>query len=187
MKNVFSKFFQGLIAILIVIILIAFAIIAVPFDYIKYKRSAYYKKTRKKYELFAASGINFELYNIIIKFNLPIKYIPHPKETYLDMGIFIKDKTVIVPSGCSFEFDAETGIWKYIEEDDGNESVITVDGFIADEIKEINGIFGENTCEDVIILLDGDCIDNADKAKDDPRFIVYKDNMAEVLIKLCKE
>ena len=84
-KRAIEKFFSFILAILIAIIFGIFLTFLLPFDYIKYKRSLYYKNTKKKYTFFAASNDNFKIYNEINKNNLPITFIHHPKQKYVQL------------------------------------------------------------------------------------------------------
>ena len=76
MKTIISKigsFFGTVIGIAVALLFGIFLIVLIPFDYIKYKRSLYYKRERKKYKPFAATGEAFDIYNEILKNDLPIK------------------------------------------------------------------------------------------------------------------
>ena len=64
MKKILSKigvFFGTVFGLILALLLGVCMLFALPVDYIKYKRSYYYKTERKKYHLFAASGMHFEL------------------------------------------------------------------------------------------------------------------------------
>ena len=88
-KSTIEKFFSFILALFIAMIIVVFLIFMLPFDYIKYKRSLYYKNTKKKYTFFAASNPNFKIYNEIDKNNLPISFIHHPKEKSIVYGWFV--------------------------------------------------------------------------------------------------
>lgn len=52
--------------------------IKLPFDYIRYKTSLYFKIEKQKYSFFAGSSENFKIYNEIAQNNIPIQYIQNP-------------------------------------------------------------------------------------------------------------
>ena len=138
MKKSLSKigdFFGTLFAMLVALIFGICVIFLIPIDYIKYKRSLYYKTERKKYKLYAASGVNFEIYNEIVKNDLPIKFICNPDDDSLERGWFIYNNTLIIPNVFSFEYNAETKKWNYccevIEDDD--------DCTLSKQLKDMNG------------------------------------------------
>ena len=112
-KSAIKKFFSFILAILISVIFGGCLIFLLPFDYIKYKRSLYYKNTKKKYTFFDASNDNFKIYNEINKNNLPINFIHHPKEKSLVYGWFVFEKTLIIVNAFNFEYDAESGRWVF--------------------------------------------------------------------------
>ena len=108
MKKILSKigdFFGTLFAMLVALIFGICVIFLIPIDYIKYKRSLYYKTERKKYKLYAASGVNFEIYNEIVKNDLPIKFICNPDDDSLEHGWFVYNNTLIIPNVFSFEYN----------------------------------------------------------------------------------
>ena len=195
MKKILSKigsFFGMLFAILLALIFGICVVFLLPFDYIKYKRSFYYKKERKKYKLYAATGIFFEIYNEIIKNDLPIKYIPNPNDDSLEDGWFVYNNTLIIPNCLAFEYNTVTEKWNYCcefpENDDADKSVImSLDEYLETEIQEANELAGDTICDKAIVLIDANCIDNVEFAKKESRFLVYNDNREEVLNDFCNK
>ncbi len=81
MKNVLltiGNCFVKLLGIVLLVIVGFGFLLYLPFDYVKYKASLYYKTFHKKYKLFAGLGTNFDVYNVILKNQLPIEYIENP-------------------------------------------------------------------------------------------------------------
>lgn len=195
MKKILSKigsFFGMLFAILLALIFGICVVFLLPFDYIKYKRSFYYKKERKKYKLYAATGIIFEIYNEIIKNDLPIKYIPNPNDDSLEEGWFVYNNTLIIPNCFAFEYNTVAEKWNYCceipENDDADKSVImSLDEYLETEIQEANELAGDTICDKAIVLIDANCIDNVEFAKKESRFLVYNDNREEVLNDFCNK
>ena len=195
MEKILSKigdFFESLLAILFALFFGICVVFLLPLDYIKYKRSLYYKTERKKYQHYAASGINFEIYNEILKNHLPIKYIYNPNNDSLECGWFVYNNTLIIPNVFSFKYNAETEKWNYcveiIEEDDTEKGIImSLDEYIEMEIEEANRLAGDNICDKAIVLIDVNCIDNAELAKRESKFLIYDDNREEVLKNFCNK
>ena len=70
MKRVLNKigtFFGTIFGILLALLAGICFVLLLPLDYIKYKRSLFYKIEHKKYKFFAGSGFYFEFYNEIAK------------------------------------------------------------------------------------------------------------------------
>ena len=131
MKKILCKigdFFETLFAMIVALIFGVCVVFLLPLDYIKYKRSLYYKTEHKKYKFYAASGVNFEIYNEIIKNDLPIKFICNPDDDSLERGCFVYNNTLIIPNVFSFEYNTETKKWNYccevVEEDDTEKRII---------------------------------------------------------------
>ncbi|MBO5324287.1 MAG: hypothetical protein J6A88_09400 [Oscillospiraceae bacterium] len=196
MKTIFRKirdFFTAIFGILLALIFGIGVICLIPFDYIKYKRSAYYKLTHKKYTLYSASSIQFDIYNEIIENDLPIKYIRNPEEDALAWGWFVYDQTLIVPESLTFEFDAKSGEWNYcaeiIEDDETEKEILmSLSEYMEDNIQSANELAGKIICNKAIVLIEaGDIVGNVNLAKDDPNFLVYDGNRVEVLKNFCNQ
>lgn len=158
-----------------------------PLDYIKYKKSYYYKKEHRRYRLFAASGSNFEIYNEILKTNLPIRFIENHNEKSIEYGWFVLDDILIIPNVFSFEFDSKSKTWVYsCENEKENRIIMSLDEYIEIEIKKVNEHIGQVVCNDAIILIDVDYIKNVTMAKKEKRFLTYEENREEVLKHFCK-
>ncbi len=189
MKKILHKIGQFFLYLFIILMAILFGLclgLSLPFDYIKYKRSPYWKNLHKKYRMFAASGDNFELYNQIALNNLPIKYIANPQNDTIDCGWFVFEKTLIVTDYFDFVYDFELGKWCYHSEDDDEQSVImTIDEYIEAEVEDVNKIAGDTICNDAVILIDAESIENPELAKEESRFLVYDNNRLEVLRSFC--
>ena len=182
-KRALEKFFSFILAILIAIIFGIFLIFLLPFDYIKYKRSLYYKSTKKKYTFFAASNDNFKIYNEIKKNNLPINFIHHPKEKSLVYGWFVFEKTLIIVNAFNFEYDAESEKWVFSTEADEEEKhvLLSMDEYIETEIEEVNQTLGDKVCDKAVILICADNLENAENAYKEERFLIYKGDRTEKL------
>ena len=193
MKKILSKigdFFETLFAILVALLFGICVIFLLSLDYIKYKRSFYYKTERKKYKLYAAAGVNFEIYNEIIRNDLPIKYIYNPDDDSLECGWFVYKNTLIIPNVFSFEYNTKTKKWNYccevVEEDDTEKRVImSLDEYIETEVEEANELAGDTICDKAIVLIDANCIENVELAKCENNFLIYDDNREEVLKTYC--
>ena len=187
MKKTVSKFFSSIVSFLIAILIGVWFIFILQIYYIKYKRSLYYKKEHKKYRLFAASGCNFEIYNEILKSNLPIQFIENPNENSLEYGWFVFKNILIIPNAFSFEFDSISRKWIYCCEDEEEKRIImSLDEYIEIEIQTVNELTGQVICNDAIVLIDGNCIENIDAAKNEKRFLVYEKNREEILRQFCE-
>ena len=191
MKKVFGNI---LLAILVPIGTILYGlccIIILPFDYIKYKRSLYYKNERKKYQMFAAQGIHFKIYNEVAKNDLPLRFIPHPTVDSVECGWFVLGSTLVLPGDFSFDYitiDPESQVWACycdIEEDD-KQILLSLDELIDNELQEYNRLVGQPVCTDAVVFIEKDNIEDYDMAKMEKRFLIYEGDRLEVLRQFCE-
>lgn len=193
MKKIIGKiclFLESILGIFMALILVICLIFRLPADYIKYKHSLYYRKERKKYHFLAGMGIRFDLYNEILKNALPIRFIYQPNSDSLDCGWFVFEKTLIIPDVCSFVYDEESEKWNYcadlIEDDDmEKQEIMPLENYIQNQMQEANELAGRNICDNVVFLMDANCLDNADQAKKKSAFLIYDSNRVEALKSFC--
>ncbi len=185
--NAIGSFFGTLIGLVIMLLIGIGFLIYLPFDYIKYKRSLYYKREHKKYTLFAGISIYFDIYNIILKNDLSIKYYNSRNDSLAD-GYFVYDKILIVPD-VVLEYEEERKDWIHKVDDNSHEPHIeSLDEFFEEEICAVNEMFGETICEKAIVLAECDSsqIENEEKAKEDSRFLLYDGSLEDALKNFCK-
>lgn len=187
MKKAVRNFFVLILACLGVILFAVCSIFILPFDYIKYKRSPYYKNERKKYQMFAAKGIHFKLYNEVVKNDLPLRFIPHPTEESVECGWFVLGSTLLIPSDFPFDFDAQNQQWACCcdDEDEDKCVLLSLDEYMDNELQDFSRLVGQPICTDAIVLIDKDDIENYDLAKNEKRFLIYNGNRLEVLKQFC--
>ena len=187
MKKVIKNFGLSILVILGLVLLGVCLLVQLPFDYLKYKRSAYYKKERKKYRLLAGSGTHFEIYNEILKYDLPIRFIENPEDPSLECGRFVFEDILILVDGLPFEWDPQSGTWKYCTEyEEEPQELVSLEEYIEDEMAFANEMAGEVICKAAVVLLDGSGIEDPELAKREKRFLVYENNRAEVLKQFCE-
>ena len=165
-------------------------IFAIPFDFIAYIRSPYYKTERKKYKLYAGSSEHFALYNEIVRNALPIKYIHNPVVDELQCGWFVFGSTLIIPCEFPLTYNAESGDWIFCTEEgedgeSGMQILLSLEEYLATDVCEANSLAGEKICQQAVALIDEDSIDNIEAAKNDKRLLVYNDNRVKVLKSYC--
>ena len=187
-KSAIKKFFSFILATLIAIIFGVCLIFILPFDYIKYKISLYYKITKKKYTFFEASNQNFKIYNEINKHNLPIRFLHHPKEKSIVYGWFVFEKTLIIVNAFNFEYDSESEKWIFSGEYDEEENrvLLSIDEYIETEIEEVNQALNDKVCDKAVILICDDDLENAGNAYREERFLIYKGDIKGDMIEKLK-
>jgi len=85
----------------------------------------------------------------------------------LERGWFVYNNTLIIPNVFSFEYNPETKKWNYccevVEEDDTEKRIImSLDEYMEMEVQEANELAGDIICDKAIVLIDANCIENAE-------------------------
>ncbi len=191
MKKILKAPLNLLLAVLAAVVALVFGVgmcFYLPIDYIRYKRSPYYKKVRKKYDSFAGTGRYFKVYNEILANDLPIQYIANPKDDSLERGRLVFKDTLIIPNFFNFEYDPETGVWQdCYEDEDGKRTVMELQEFIEMEIQDANEQVGQTICKEAIVLISAKDLKDVEQAKNEKKFLIYEKNLPEVLKNYCNE
>ena len=181
-----GKFFSTFFGLVVALFVGIGFLLYLPFDYVKYKVSPYYKTFRKKYKLYSGMSSHFDIYNVVLEHQLPIEYIENPTCDRLSYGWFVCDKTLLIPSAVSWEYRQETEEWFYEEE---HGEPISLDRYIAEEIQEVNEVLGRTVCEEGVVLFTAsyDQPKRNRLAKEDDRILLYYDDLAQVLTQFCNK
>ena len=167
------------LGVVLAILILLVMILLLPFDYLKYRRSLYYKIEGKKYTFFAASSAAFALYNEITKAGLPIRYVSNPFNAAPECGLFIFDGILMLPDeNCFFYRDG------WFHSTDSNE--IALEEYLETQILEANALVGQTIFQDAVVLIDGNAIDDLESARQEKRFLVFQDDLTAVLKKFCE-
>ncbi len=95
------------------LLFIIYMALYLPFDYLRYKNSDYYKRYKLKYQAFAAVSYTFHLYNKMNTLNLDIDFYPISAA----VGIFVKNGKAII-SEYDFVYNEETKTFEAEYEDE---------------------------------------------------------------------
>lgn len=138
------KWYQKLLMVLMIVILsplIVFLficmIIMMPFNAIynriTYKKSAYYKnfKTRFNYKVFESNEYAF--YNYVDKEKLPVKYV---KQNRNSLNYFIyNNERYIFPDFNEIRYNQETKLWEVVLKTSKTETVFSLDEYLESKDK----------------------------------------------------
>ena len=154
MKNKKEAIKQIILIILLLPIIVLFllwVLLITPIDYIKYKRSHYYKDTKEKYTWFCTRSYWIKVYELIKKENLPIDYYRCDDAPITGYGFFVYKDTLVLNAGepC---YDAEKNIW-LVEIDD---EYVDIKVDVEAEIARCNDLLKNDVCKKAVILIDED-------------------------------
>lgn len=185
MKKVLRTIFDYLWAFVFSIAFFVFLIFLLPVDYIRYKRSAYYRQTHKKYQSYIASNPKFAVHNDILENNLPIQYIENVNNP--GCGWFVFGNTLIIVNAFSFKYDSTQQKWGSYDGEDEQTVLITLEEYIELDLEDFNTIAGQTPCTEAVVLARSKDIEDIEAAKTEPRFLIYDKDRAEVLKKFCHD
>ena len=189
MKKVLSNIFGWIITVIFILFIILYFLISTPINYVKYKTSPYYKKTRRKYSFsYDASSEKFKFCNEIIKNNLPVRIMESEEDVDpILSGCFVYDKTLILIIPPYFEYDKESQQWVDLSEAETEDSIMSLDEYIDMEIKNAKEKFGDDICDDAIVLISSDDVADLKLAKEESRFLIYEDSRVETVRRFCEK
>ncbi len=162
----------------VVVLSLLALLIKTPFDYIKYKRTRYFKDTGEKYSWLCTSSFHIKLYDAIKRESLPIEYYRGSLESVTGYGYFLY-KNILILIENDLHFDVEKNIFTIEIEDE----YVDMKHYIQDAIKECNDHLKDEICKKAIVLIDGDIYNEHLKIKDEWFELVpiYNDNVMEAL------
>ncbi len=152
-----SKLVEVLLTILffpIILLVLLFFLLYTPVDYIRYRRSLYYRDTKEKYCWLGGTRSSLKLYDTIRKEDLPIRFIRDDSFPANCYGYFVFENNLIL---CEYTpvFNAAEKRWEFEEED----VYIEFDAAaVQSEIDRCNELLNENVCTFAYVLLDNDDI-----------------------------
>lgn len=169
MKTFFKKFFEAISTVIgavglllltpfILILLAIFIAVLTIINYIKYKKTSYYKDTKERYSWLCADSAHISFYNDIKKSELPIEYYRDKNIKTAGYGYFVyRDILIIHDFDNVIYFDSEQNEWFIYEEHGEN----LLKEKVEEEIKKANEFFGENRCNKAIVFVEDEVLDEA--------------------------
>lgn len=124
MKKILSILGTGLgiiIAVPIILIVCVGYLLFLPFDIIRYHKMPYYKDFKKKYEFFITAKDVVQIYNRIVKEQLPIEYVKNN-----DFEYFVKDNQVLLCDWGNEDFELIDSEWVFNLDDDSGDTTTKV-------------------------------------------------------------
>ena len=146
--------------LLIAILFLLLTVIITPFDYMKYKRTRYYKDTKERYTWLCTSSYYIGFYEMIKKANLPIDYYRYHKVPTAGYGYFVYRDTLILNDydPC---YDEEHNVWQVEIEDE----YVDLAEDVQRNIDQCNELLKAEVCKRAVVLIDKDLLAQHPDAK----------------------
>lgn len=136
----------------VILLFLLWVLLYTPFDYLKYKRSRYYKDTKEKYSWFCASSAYIKFYELIKKENLPIDFYRCSDTPITGYGFFVYKDTLILNDYEEPCYDEEKNIWLVEIEDE----YIDMKDDVVEAIERCNKLLKKDVCKKAVVLMDKD-------------------------------
>ncbi|MBP3375905.1 MAG: hypothetical protein J6L83_04000 [Clostridia bacterium] len=189
MKDVLKKVGQILLFIILLPILLlclAGLLIYTPFDYVKYKKSRYYKDFGRKYRWLFSNSNCFMIYNSVMENGLPIEYVEE-RESNFGQGYFFYRDVLIIYDDVPV-FDEKESCWTVSREGEEDNKYINISDAIQGDVEEFNSCFTDVSLSRGVILCDLSEIESEDISHIDEcgYIITYENDPAEALRKIVE-
>ena len=164
MKKVLSKIFE----IFLWIVAVPFAIIAgialllyTPIGIFKYRRSAFYRDTHHKYEMFIRNAMWFQLYEIMRKNDLPLSF--HLHSTDEDTRGYFYYRDTLLAMDWPLEYAAGHKEWFVLYDNEDHEPCTPMSEALELELNAFHKNTGNAECHRAVVLADMEYIADEDR------------------------
>ena len=164
MKKVLSKIFE----IFLWIVAVPFAIIAgialllyTPIAIFKYRRSAFYRDTHHKYEMFIRNAMWFQLYEIMRKDNLPLSF--HLHSTDEDTRGYFYYRDTLLAMDWPMEYAPNQQEWFVLYDNEDHEPCTPMSEALELELNAFHKNTGSAECHRAVVLADMEYIADEDR------------------------
>lgn len=155
MKEFMKKFRDALLCVLATPLVLLFAlglVLYIPVDYVRYRRSAFFRDTRQKYELFSGNTQWIRLYNVMRAENLPLDFHFHSTRE-VTYGYF-RYKNILLVQDYPAEYDPNSREWFICYDKDDREACTPLAEALEISVEDFNEIAGEKRCDKAVLLVD---------------------------------
>lgn len=192
MKRLLSECGQMLLLILctpLFLLLGLGLLVFLPVDYVKYRRSLYYRDTKQKYQWFANTATFTRLYDAAKTAQLPIAYLPDPGDNLADNHLYYKNTLILWD--WTPQFDEEQMAWFALppSREYSGDAVEDITAMFQLEMADFNKLPGHPPCNRAVMLVPRTDLSDVDIAHlGDVDFILAYDKRqeAEALRKLVE-
>ena len=153
------SFIYAILLVLVSPFILIYLIFATITDYFKYKKTQYYKDTQEKYSWLCARSYYVVFYDAIKSAGLSVDYYRDRETKMTGYGYFIHNDILIT---CDYDsdilhFNKDENEWLVYDEHD----YMLLEPTIDDEIKKVNDFLGENRCNQAIIFVENELLEEA--------------------------
>ena len=144
----------------IVVLFLLGLLLITPFDYLKYKKSRYYKDTKEKYSWLCTSSYYIKFYDMIKNENLPINFYRCDYAPITGYGFFVY-KDILILNDYEPCYDEDNNVWLVEIEDE----YIDIKNDVENAIDRCNELLKIMYVKKAIILIDKDLFEEHPNVK----------------------
>ncbi len=122
-----------------------------PIDFVRYRKTRYYKDTKEKYTWLSTVSYYVRLYDVVKSAKLPIEYFRCAEVSLNGYGYFIY-KNILILNNYEICYDNEINAWTVEIEDE----YIRVEEAVRQDIQEFNEFMKADISDRAVILVDND-------------------------------
>lgn len=152
MKKIFKKIFDiflTAIALPFVFILLFLLVLYTPIDYLRYKKTFYYKQIKEKYTWLCGGSTYIKVYDLVQKNKLPIDFYRNKAVSTTGYGYFVyQDSLLLIDYNICYDDELEKWVVNF-----GDDEPATLESVAIGEIDAFNSKFGKNI-EKAVVLID---------------------------------
>lgn len=185
MKKLLSKsfdFFLGCLALVLMLLSLPFVLLSIPGKYITYRRSHFFRDTGAGFKLWSVDSETFQIYELLQKHGLPIRYLLPADQKRKDDGWFLAGSTLLVHNLEGLFYEPTLGGWTAYPEDEEPLSVT-----LEDIRTQLLTDHPEVTVTDIRVLADFTeaSAEEYRLARSDPSLLTYsgREQLLEILRK----
>ena len=152
MKKIFKKIFDiflTAIALPFVFILLFLLVLYTPIDYLRYKKTFYYKQIKEKYTWLCGGSTYIKVYDLVQKNKLPIDFYRNKAVSTTGYGYFVyQDSLLLIDYNICYDDELEKWVVNF-----GDDEPAPLESVAIGEIDAFNSKFGKNI-EKAVVLID---------------------------------
>ncbi|MDD2362560.1 MAG: hypothetical protein PHH84_06345 [Oscillospiraceae bacterium] len=146
-----GKFFLSIIFIPFFLLICICFLLYTPIDFIRYRKTRYYKDTKEKYTWLSTVSYYVRLYDIIKNADMPIEYFRCTEVSLNGYGYFIY-KNILIFNNYELCYDSEINAWTVEIEDE----YIRVEEAVKQDIQNFNEFMKVDVADRAVILVDNE-------------------------------
>ena len=161
MKKFLEELGNELLVIILTPVILLMALVGTPIDFIRYRRSAFYRDTHHKYDLFLGTTTWIRLYEIMRRDNLPLDF--HLHSTDEDTTGYFRYRDTLLALDWPMEYAPNQQKWFVLYDNEDHEPCTPMSEALELELNAFHKNTGATDCHRAVVLADIENIAEEDR------------------------